>query len=130
MAEARALLTDLNLCLRMGLYKVIVESDSQLIINMITHKMKAPWQLSYIIDQITRLSSNAEFVFVHIYREGGNMVADNLANIGEHLKNPIDYDQIESLPASVKSLIRMDLQGTTNFKIKSSKNHYFNDANS
>jgi len=75
MAEAKPLLHGIKLCISKGIFKVIVESGSQLFINMINYKMKAHWHIKHIIDQIVHLSSSGNFVFVHIHREG-NMDAD------------------------------------------------------
>lgn len=107
MAEAKSLAQGLNICLEEGYSSVIIESDSQVIIDMINNKMKIPWQMQQIISNIINSSKNLNCSFVHIYREG-NMAADCLANIGERSKMFMTFNNANSLPNMVKAFITMD----------------------
>ncbi|KAH0655582.1 hypothetical protein KY285_030464 [Solanum tuberosum] len=58
MVEDKALAQGFKIFLDEGYISVIVESYSQLIINMINNKMKAPWQMQQIITNIENFSKN------------------------------------------------------------------------
>ncbi|XP_070055486.1 uncharacterized protein [Nicotiana tomentosiformis] len=102
LAEAKAILHGLNLCISRGFWHIIMESDSQLMVNLINNKMKAPWQIKDIIDQIIELFSRGNFIFVHTYREG-NVVAHYLVNLGKMIRDQVIFEEAISLPEEVKA---------------------------
>ncbi|OIS99333.1 putative ribonuclease h protein [Nicotiana attenuata] len=129
MAEAKAMLQGIKMCIASRYSNVIVEADSQLIVDMINNKMKVPWHIQHIIDQIVLLSSNGNFCFVHIFREG-NIAADQLANRGEKGRNRVIFYDKSSLPDYVKEIVKLVQQSTPNFRFRPRKNCcVINDAN-
>ncbi|XP_070036600.1 uncharacterized protein [Nicotiana tomentosiformis] len=115
MAEAKAMLQ--------------VEADYQLIVDTINNKMKVPWHIQHIIDQIVLLSSNGNFCFVHTFRVG-NMDVDQLANMGEKGRNRVIFDNKSSLPDYVKAIGILDQENIPNFRFRPRKNYFIiNDAN-
>uniref|UniRef100_A0A0D6QWK3 RNase H type-1 domain-containing protein n=1 Tax=Araucaria cunninghamii TaxID=56994 RepID=A0A0D6QWK3_ARACU len=79
--EALAICSALEQGLAMGWQRIICESDSQIIINLLkTHHLdNAHWRLNLVVQQIFQICCNLEFIsFVHIPREW-NRVADCLA---------------------------------------------------
>jgi ribonuclease HI len=82
MAECLAALEGLKICKRLNFPKLIIEGDSQIIINAIRTKKMPNWILNSKIEEINHiLESFPEILVKHTYREG-NSDADNLANLG------------------------------------------------
>jgi ribonuclease HI len=81
-AELEALEKGLLLCLELGLTKVIIEGDSQIILNAIRKRATPNWALnSKLSDVLTLIDQLADSRICHILREG-NQKADALANKG------------------------------------------------
>lgn len=58
-------------------------------------------------------------------------MADQLANMGESIRGQIIIADTSSLPDTVQSLLKLDQDGSPNFRFKPMKNHFvINDANS
>ncbi|GLJ42714.1 hypothetical protein SUGI_0885530 [Cryptomeria japonica] len=77
-AKIRALEAGLNLCVQNGISKVLIEGDSQIIINGITNSKFQCWNLRKWLPRITHLLDlTGTFEFMHVYREG-NHLADYL----------------------------------------------------
>lgn len=51
-AEAMAILQGLRICIDRGFLKIIVESDSVMLVNIINKKVRPPWQIHSIMAQI------------------------------------------------------------------------------
>ncbi|KAF3658030.1 hypothetical protein FXO38_13424 [Capsicum annuum] len=124
LAEVKAILQGIKICISMRLSNVIIEDDSQIIIDMINNKMKPPRQIYYIIDNIIQLSSKVNFIFVHTYREG-NKLADLLANYGESIPDNIIMNSVNRLPDSVKAFLNLEKLGIPNFRFKTKSDHFF-----
>ena len=81
-AELEALEKGLQLCRKLGLPRVFIEGDSQIILNAIRQKKTPNWVLNSKLQEVLLIMSNFEDIFIsHIYREG-NSLADELANKG------------------------------------------------
>lgn len=78
-AEAKAILQGMRMCIDNGFPKIIVESDSMIMVVIINRKSSVPWQIHSIINQIWSLMHIGSFLFVQIFREG-NGIADQMAN--------------------------------------------------
>ena len=82
MAEFLALEEGLNICLQLGISKLIIEGDSQIILNAIRKRSTPNWILnSRLQEVILLLDKFEELKICHIFREG-NSEADVLANFG------------------------------------------------
>lgn len=82
MAELEALEAGLLLCLEVGITKVVIEGDSQIILNAIRKRSTPNWVINSRLDSILKLLDHFEdYQICHIYREG-NLKADRLANQG------------------------------------------------
>ena len=82
LVEIEALERGLLLCHKMGLSKVFIEGDSQVVINAIRQKKTPNWVLNSKLQEVLLLLDNFEDWFIiHIYREGNSMAGD-LANKG------------------------------------------------
>ncbi|KAH0662539.1 hypothetical protein KY284_027470 [Solanum tuberosum] len=60
--------------------KVIIETDSLLLKNIVERVWKVPWKVVNILEEIWRLMQGKTVVISHIFREG-NKLADYLANL-------------------------------------------------
>ncbi|XP_006342299.1 uncharacterized protein [Solanum tuberosum] len=79
-------------------------------VDVINNKMRAPWHVKHITDQITQLFGIKIFVFVHTFREENTLV-DHLTNTGEVTKSHAIYYDFGSLPSKVKAMLMIDQQG-------------------
>ncbi|KAK9268800.1 hypothetical protein L1049_000564 [Liquidambar formosana] len=111
-AECKAFLDGITTYRDMGLdpYKLIIESDSKLMVDCINGLCATPWCLWYLCAQIRSILSSLECSVRHTYREG-NFAADFLASKGatggdfccslEFLEQPVDlrfivfYDHLQ-----------------------------------
>lgn len=82
MAECEAVLEGLKLCYQLGLSKIEIEGDSQIIINAIRTRRTPNWKLNLKLYEILGILDNfPQYEVKHIYRER-NSKADHLANRG------------------------------------------------
>ena len=76
LVELEVLEAGLNLCLEVGITKVVIEGDSQIILNMIRKRSTPNWvinsRLEFFLNLIDRFE---DYRICHIYREG-NSIAD------------------------------------------------------
>ncbi|XP_077253152.1 uncharacterized protein LOC143892421 [Tasmannia lanceolata] len=77
--ETRALLDGLRCCKAYNMSKMIVESDSKVLIDLIDGKGQIPWAIQYLWKEIQPLLCILSPTCNHQFREG-NSVADALAN--------------------------------------------------
>ncbi|XP_058111324.1 uncharacterized protein LOC131254352 [Magnolia sinica] len=69
-AELRAFHDGLSLCLRRGLSRVIVESDSLPVVSVLKGDSIPGWKWGYWNSRIERLKICGQCEFVHIFKEG------------------------------------------------------------
>ncbi|GLJ18308.1 hypothetical protein SUGI_0323980 [Cryptomeria japonica] len=107
-AKIRPLEAGLNLCIQNGISKVLIEGDSQIIINDIIKSKFECWKLCKWFPRINHLLELiGTFEIKHVYREG-NRLADYLANLGVVCKdNKITFDQ-HSASNDIINHIKMD----------------------
>nr|XP_027102983.1 uncharacterized protein LOC113724260 [Coffea arabica] len=67
-SKAGALLEDLQLCLSLGLTKVIVHMDLVQLLNLLKQVIAMPWKVDVQIRRIRHVLTQAEFVLEHYYR--------------------------------------------------------------
>jgi ribonuclease HI len=97
LAELEAVLEGIKLCLKLGLTKVIIEGDSQIVINALRKKSTPNWVLNSKLDEIIKLMEDLEtFQLIHIFREG-NTIADKLANLGADGSNFIKINNLKKV---------------------------------
>ncbi|XP_077226257.1 uncharacterized protein LOC143859445 [Tasmannia lanceolata] len=78
-AEARALLDGLRLCKAFGIVNLVVESDSKVLMDLISKKESHPWSISSYWLEMMLLMDQLRPSHQHQFREGSK-VADALAN--------------------------------------------------
>ena len=86
-AEATAVRDGIITALEAGYRRIAVEGDNQIVISAIQSRIKPPWQIASIIEDIKNLSKGCEDIsFTHIYREG-NRAADWIAKHGSSIRS-------------------------------------------
>ncbi|KAF5207701.1 hypothetical protein FRX31_002711 [Thalictrum thalictroides] len=86
MAETRALLDGLALCMELGLDKIQIQTDSKLVVQWFGSRASIPWSLSKWWKEIRERAAMMNILIVHVYREG-NKVADFLSKWGMKYKS-------------------------------------------
>ena len=82
LAELEALCQGVKLCHKLNLTKVVIEGDSQIIVNAIRKRSTPNWVLnSHLVEILSIIDKLEDYRICHIYREG-NHLADQLANAG------------------------------------------------
>ena len=91
-AELEAVEEGINLCIKLNIKKLIIEGDSQIIINALRKGATPNWVLNSKLEAIIKsLLAFEDIRFVHIYREG-NKEADLLANHGTDGINSLTFN--------------------------------------
>ena len=94
----------------LGFQRLIVEGDSEVIINSINSDNMSKSEFGHILQDIKFLCSFFSHVsFIHIKRQG-NCVAHRLAR--RAISNPLDV-WMESVPPDTTDVYNFDLQFTT-----------------
>ncbi|GLJ43766.1 hypothetical protein SUGI_0911140, partial [Cryptomeria japonica] len=85
--EARALLHGVKLAFHLGIEKIHIEGDSQLITSSLSSHKIVSWEIQYILGEVWKLLPRLQdFKISHCFREG-NKLADWLSNEGASLSN-------------------------------------------
>ena len=106
-----------------GLFPLIMEGDSQIIINMSSklmqgspvHKISSSWRLANRLELLKNwLTNHPAISFKHIRREG-NKLADFIANLGvewgrEFYEGPISDMVSENQLSTFRSIVVTDMQ--------------------
>ncbi|XP_070005612.1 uncharacterized protein [Nicotiana sylvestris] len=122
MAEASAALAGVEWCSRNGCNNIILECDSQLVVDLINGKSKPPWKMQGIIRRIQDIAGQLNRAIHHCYREA-NQVADALA------KWSIDNEELlifshHDLPISAIGPYRLDYIQMMSLRHKHRKNTF------
>ncbi|XP_060203027.1 uncharacterized protein LOC132631469 [Lycium barbarum] len=126
-AEAIALKSGIDWCINNGKRKVMIETDSMMLIHWILDIAYTPWPLQNIILDIkTQLNFFEDKTINHCFREC-NKVADCLANFGLNCNGTIWLDNSQMLPKEVKGEINMDKLQLPSFIMKHLKNSFYLD---
>lgn len=108
-AKVRALEMGLHLCAQNKLSKVIIEGDSQVIINGIIKSKFQNWKLNKWVPLIKKhLQDIGMYEFTHVYRKR-NQVVDNLANLGVNLKEGSIIFNHLSIPTGISDQIQNEI---------------------
>lgn len=78
--EMRAILEALRYCVTKEIKKIIIESDSLLMVNIIKRIWRVPWELAIWYEELENLLVNIEAKIQHVFIEG-NTMADYIANL-------------------------------------------------
>ncbi|MQL76353.1 hypothetical protein Taro_008743 [Colocasia esculenta] len=99
-AEALALRDGLRMCSNMGIYNVMVETDSLSLVQIVTNQISRQWDLSFILREIAVIAEQVKAEIVHTPREG-NKLTDSLAGYAVSCAHFSFWDSWANLPNSV-----------------------------
>ncbi|GLJ17808.1 hypothetical protein SUGI_0311430 [Cryptomeria japonica] len=98
----------LELCVDKGLSKVIIEGDSQIVLNGVSNRKFLNWKLIRWLPRINHLlESIGNYSLVHTLREG-NKVVDFLANLGVKPKETIKMICPHDISEALYKIIQID----------------------
>ncbi|GLJ27097.1 hypothetical protein SUGI_0531370 [Cryptomeria japonica] len=107
-AEISALEVGLKWCAFKRINKLVIEGESQVILNWISSSKFQNWQLDNWTPRIkTFLDLIGDFHIQHVYRER-NKVADVLANLGVEESIVREFDSRDALPEAVQNIISQE----------------------
>ncbi|OVA20883.1 Ribonuclease H domain [Macleaya cordata] len=108
LAESRALLDGLDLCSQMGIRRIAVRVDSNLVASWYHYNRNIPWRVLRWWQKIRHLAQDLDLIVSHAYREV-NAPADFMANMG--LSSRSDRNFLANFPPHLVGLARLDRMG-------------------
>ncbi|XP_019239990.1 PREDICTED: uncharacterized protein LOC109219984 [Nicotiana attenuata] len=120
-AEVQAAHIGLSWCIEQGYTKIHLEADSSILIHWLTNNTTTPWNMFTYVQKLKDMCNLCEEItFTHVFREA-NYPADSLSKLSHTLTSLIHYQQLESLPSSIRGQILQDQNGTPSFRHKLTK---------
>uniref|UniRef100_M1DB97 RNase H family protein n=1 Tax=Solanum tuberosum TaxID=4113 RepID=M1DB97_SOLTU len=116
LAELRAAVFGMSWLIHLGYKNVILEVDSQLLVDWITLKAKPPWSINTQLQQLQRLINQTNnFRSKHTLREANN-VADSLSKQSHKITCPQIYCNNQQLPREARAYYQLDMLGMASFR--------------
>ncbi|XP_058071074.1 uncharacterized protein LOC131220118 [Magnolia sinica] len=109
-AELRAIHNGLYHCISRGHWSIIVEFDSQLVIDFLLGVATPCWKWSYWLSRIENLKLSGQVQFAHIFRED-NGPADAMARLGSSNQSSTVVDRLADLLSHVWGSLFLDRVG-------------------
>lgn len=113
-AELSALKYGLMLCCKKNIHKVVVETDSLLVVNWLNNETEPPQQYRELLEDILKLRNQMFCKVGHVYREA-NSLADGLANYGA-LGIDASFVCPSQLPKHLLAIYALDGAGVPSFR--------------
>ncbi|XP_058092498.1 uncharacterized protein LOC131238937 [Magnolia sinica] len=115
-AELRVVHDGLALGIQRGYSQIILESDSNLVVELLNGVATPGWKWRRWLHRIYQLQGNGRIRFVHVLREG-NSPADFLARLGSASQSGAWFDRPSKLPHQVRGSIFLDKVGLGNLRL-------------
>ncbi|CAK9149578.1 unnamed protein product, partial [Ilex paraguariensis] len=96
---------------------ILVESDSQILVQMVKGLAIIPWKLQDLLKRIKLLFGMMNLQISHIYREA-NGLADFLASFAVHSKTYTEFSGSNVLPVAGRLILQQDQTGLPNARLK------------
>ncbi|WMV13666.1 hypothetical protein MTR67_007051 [Solanum verrucosum] len=107
--EVEAAIFGITWCIHMKYNKVILEVDSQLLVDWFKNNKSIPWNISSQMHQLHQLATQLDhFKCIHTFREA-NFVADVLSKHSHQIPTPQVYFNIQQLPKLAAAYFQQDL---------------------
>ncbi|CAK9143469.1 unnamed protein product [Ilex paraguariensis] len=108
-AEMRALLDGLCRLLDYSLdvYPILIESDSQILVDMVNHTFEPPWRCKTLLNKILAILGRLDFRIQHTYKEG-NSVPNSFVNKGILDRVTTTYSSSNTIPTHIRLLIQQE----------------------
>ncbi|GLJ37542.1 hypothetical protein SUGI_0762890 [Cryptomeria japonica] len=108
-AEISTLEARLQWCVNNRVVKLIIEGDSQVILNGVTKSVFQNWRLECWIPRINMLLNFlGDYHIQHMFWEG-NKAADYLANMGIEEDSAREFGRDDMMPIGLKEIISLDM---------------------
>ncbi|XP_057859048.1 uncharacterized protein LOC131067901 [Cryptomeria japonica] len=108
-AEISVMEAGLQWCVNNGVVKLIIEGDSQVILNGVTKSVFQNWRLECWILRINMLLNLlGDYHIQHMFQEG-NKVADYLANMGVEEDSAREFGRDDTMLIGLKEIISLDM---------------------
>ncbi|MQM00114.1 hypothetical protein Taro_032844 [Colocasia esculenta] len=114
--EARALRDGLTLCCRKGFLDIMVETDSQNLVQIVTGQMSHPWELTCIIQDVAVITRNLKALIKYVPREA-NQVAHSLVGHGCSADHLNFWESGADIPHAVKVPYCLDKVGCSTLRL-------------
>ena len=120
-AEIKAVFIGLTWALELGFRNIMLEIDSQLVVDWISNKAAPHWSTTSQLEKIQHIIMQTHnFKCSHIFREV-NWVADALSKHSHNTTAPQVYFNSNQLPKEAKAYYQMDLMNMPSFRRKKTK---------
>ncbi|XP_049399717.1 uncharacterized protein LOC125863742 [Solanum stenotomum] len=115
-AEIEAAIFGLSWCVQLKYKKVILEVDSQLLVDWLMNNTAVPWSISSQVQKLQHLITQfTHFKCIHTLREA-NFVADSLSKHSHQLTTPQLYFSIQQLPRLATTYLQQDITSMASFR--------------
>jgi len=115
-AEVEAALFGLSWCAQLNYMDVILEVDSQLLVDWLMNNTSTPWSISLQMQKLHQMVTQfTHFKCIHTLREA-NFVADSLSKHSHQLSSPHVYYNVQQLPKLAAAYLQQDLAGMASFR--------------
>ncbi|WMV09739.1 hypothetical protein MTR67_003124 [Solanum verrucosum] len=94
-------------CLTQSFEKIILETNSLTLKNILTKQWKTPWEQAEKIEEIQKAITGKQVKMKHIFREA-NSLADYLANIGIEQVETVKAQSFYNLSSRGRRIINVD----------------------
>ncbi|KAH0693326.1 hypothetical protein KY290_021507 [Solanum tuberosum] len=119
-AEAIALWKALQFCLGNGFQKVILETDSLSLKNMLIRNWRIPWEIAERVEDSQEIMKPINVQIRHTFREA-NQLADYIANIAIGTTEKQQFQEYNQLPSWGRSIVNIDKQQIPSLRIRTRK---------
>jgi len=100
-AEMKAIVEAVRYCVRVGIRKIVIESDSILMVKIINGIWKVPWEIAEWFNELKQTLRELEATTQHTFREG-NKMADYIANLAFECDRRLSFNTFQQLPTMGK----------------------------
>ncbi|KAH0781747.1 hypothetical protein KY290_001345 [Solanum tuberosum] len=107
-------------CLTQSFEKIIVETNSLTLKNILTKKWKTPWEQAEKIEEIQKAITVKQVKIKYIFREA-NSLADSLANIGTEQVETVKAQSFYNLSSRGRRIINVDNRQIPSLRIKTKR---------
>ncbi|KAK4709692.1 hypothetical protein R3W88_004205 [Solanum pinnatisectum] len=119
--EVRPAVFGMTWLLQIGYRNVILEVDSQLLVDWIMQNATPPWSIHAQVQQLMELIRQAnKFKCKHTYREA-NAVADLLSKESHKMTSPSIYNSSQQLPKEERAYYQLDIVEMASFLRRKTK---------
>ncbi|XP_055814183.1 uncharacterized protein LOC129883575 [Solanum dulcamara] len=115
-AEVQAAVLRITWCIQNGYNRVILETNSELLVGWLKHKLRPPWRMIQYITELQKLVQLLDqFQCNHVYREA-NFSADTLSKYSHEVVNTQQFYSYQQVPHATRGYVKLDKLEMTGFR--------------